>query len=580
MVVTRNKNKRERTDEFEAIINLLGVVFSHRKSDDGGDLYLTEFGLKHTDLLRIENWYERQWFAANRVRLTGTSSVFRTVTKEVDNRALQLVVKNNRVGEDVPLNTHTLMEFINAEFNSPWEEFALTMELRENSYGPQSVTIKTQQPLAIYVPPEEFQLWQTGRSREKINKINRKHPSINLDILRQYKMVYKWIDGLNIVEMLMEIGVSDEELNYHLIHMTDKSIRDLEDKGFVVADMKPSHIIIDEKHVRKMRRMGKNGSVRDRKKQVEYIRSLVDNCRYSLIDYELLMRTPPHEEEVKSRRRHLYLDDQRDRFKKSKMPPFLKQSEIMGVPYVHGHVESTGGLLWVVGCNPRLFDYFLPERWRKTPCQPYSSTHDVFYTVTKDNIHIVWKTSRVGENVASLITMRNRGNVDGRSINCPFEEIAIAHHLSSLGILTVYARAIYMTGSAKNEASADNSHYLLHQDITAMDNYPILREFHDYITIWGYYNGSDSWVAAQNGTLCTPYDLERAARDGLMSADECRKALEDTVATLDEVGYDGSLLELNDILITVGPQGHITLDAEEKPETRICSFELIRKKPE
>ena len=578
MVVARHR-KNKRFDEFEAIINLLGVVFSHTKTDDGGDLYLTEYGLKHADLLNIDNWYERQWFAAHRVRLTGTSSVFRTVTKEVNNRSLQLVVKNNRVGEDVPLNTHTLMEFINAEFNSPWEEFALTMELRENIYGPRNITIKTQQPLAIYVPPEEFQLWQTGRSQEKINKINRKHPSINLDILRQYKMVYKWIDGLNIVEMLMEIGVTEDDLIQHLTYMTDMSIQDLESKGFVVADMKPSHVIIDEKHVWKMRRMGKNGTVRERKKQVEYIRSLVESGRYSLIDYELLMRTPPYEEEVKSKRRHLYLDDQRDRFKQSKMPPFLKQNEIMGVPYVHGHVESTGGLLWVVGCNPRLFDYFLPERWRKTPCQPYSGTHDVFYTVSKDNIHIVWKTSRVGENPASLLKRRHKRNVDGRSINCPFEEIAIAHHLSSLGILTVYARAIYMTGSAKNEASADNNHYLLHQDITALDNYPILREFHDYITIWGYYNGSDSWVAAQDGTLCTPYDLERAAREGLLSGKESIRLLDNTVAALDDVGYDGSLLELNDILITIGPQGNITLDAETNPETRICSFELIRKKP-
>ena len=83
-------------------------------------------------MLDIGNWYEREWFRSQRERLSGTSSVYRVPTKEVDGQQLQLVVKNNRFGEDVPCDTHTLAEFINAEFNSPWEEFALTTELRES----------------------------------------------------------------------------------------------------------------------------------------------------------------------------------------------------------------------------------------------------------------------------------------------------------------------------------------------------------------------------------------------------------------------------------------------------------------
>ncbi|MHB9031148.1 MAG: hypothetical protein ACYC9O_20470, partial [Candidatus Latescibacterota bacterium] len=298
----------------ESIINLLGVVYVHTRMGDEGDLYLTEYGLPYFGLLDIENWYERQWFESHRFRLTGTSSVFRVLTKEVDGRSLQLVVKNNRVGEDVPLNTHTLQEFINAEFNSPWEEFALTMELRENKYGPRDVAMKTQQPLAIFVPSEELQLWQTGRSRERINKITRKHPSVNLDILKQYKMVYKWIDGFSIVEILKEIGVGAEDMESHLAHMTARGTRDLESKGFVMADMKPSHIIIDDHDVAMLRRLGYDGTSDQRGNQIEFLRSLVDGGRYSLVDYELLMRTPLHEEQVKYKRRHLYLDDQRDRF--------------------------------------------------------------------------------------------------------------------------------------------------------------------------------------------------------------------------------------------------------------------------
>ncbi len=560
---------------IESILNLLGVVYAHVRMGVEGDLYLTEYGIAHSDILDIGNWYEREWFETHRVRLSGTSSVFRIPTKTVVGRSLQLVVKNNRVGEDVPLNTHTLFEFINAEFNSPWEEFALTMELRESRFGPRNMEIKTQQPLAIYVPSEQLQLWQTGRSREKINTIILKHPTINIDILRQYKMVYRWIEGLNIVEAFREIGVTGPEFGRCLASLTVKATNDLNVKGFIMADMKPSHIIIDDAHVKIMREMENDGPHGLRDRQVDFLNALVEEGKYSLVDYELLMRTPRHEEEVKYRRRHHYLDDQRDRFQATPLPPFLAQCEILDVPFVHGHVESTGGLLWVVGRNPRLFDYFLPERWRKTPCQSLSKNHEVFYTVTKDNIHIVWKTSRIGENPLPDDGVE-RGEIIRRyGFNNPFEEFAIAHRLTNLGIPTVYVRAVYMTGSTKTEPAADTRHYSSPGDVSVCDGLPVLRENHDYITIRGYYNGSDSWVASHEGLLDTPYDLERAIHAGILTYDECVRILETARSRLQNEGYDGALLELNDILVSLDPEGHIITDSERMPEARICNFELI-----
>ena len=87
----------------------------------------------------------------------------------------------------------------------------------------------------------------------------------------------------------------------------------------------------------------------------------------------------------------------RDRLNPIPLPPHLTRTEIFGVPYIFGRAESTGGRMWVVGRNSRLFDYFLPERWRKTPSLSLSEANEVYYTVTKDNIHLVWETSRVGE---------------------------------------------------------------------------------------------------------------------------------------------------------------------------------------
>jgi hypothetical protein len=122
----------------KTLVNVLGIVYVHTNTRDGGDLYLTRFSETYQKHLAIENWYEKKWFNKHKVKLEGTSSVYRIPTKEVEGKSIDLVVKNSRVGEDVPLDTHTLQEFCDAEFNSPWEEFALNEELYHRkgcSYG-------------------------------------------------------------------------------------------------------------------------------------------------------------------------------------------------------------------------------------------------------------------------------------------------------------------------------------------------------------------------------------------------------------------------------------------------------------
>jgi hypothetical protein len=556
----------------ESLVDVLGVVYVHKKTTDGGDIYLTRHGLPIERLLGVEQWYEKEWFEAQREHLMGTGAVYRVPTKKVDGKSVELVVKNCRVGEDVPLDTHTLMEFINAEFNSPWEEFSLVMELREGKYGPQDVAIRTQEPLAIYVPPEKMQLWQSGRSRTKINKIKARHPGIDLDILRQYKLVYGWIRGNNVVELFVDIGLAGEELQTHLESITKKAIADLDKKGYVVADMKPAHVIIAEEHAAIVRGMEQAGA---RTKQVEFIRGLVEQGHYSVVDYELLLRTQPHEEEVKFSRRHSYLDDQRDRFIPTRLPSHLQAIEVFGVPYIHGHVESTGGQLWVVGRNTRLFDYFLPERWRKTTSWRLSEDNEVYYTVTKDNVHIVWKASRVGETPAGMAKGRLARARD-YGFNSPFEEFAIAQLLGDRGVPTVYVRAIYMTGSDKVEQSSDLRRYESHKSINGPDGAPILKETHNYISIRGYYNGPDSWVAQQKGKLCRPIDLVDARAKDLLTHLEYRDIYGAVQRKLCAVGCDGSLLEGNDILLALAPDGTLMKDKDGLPEARICNFELIK----
>ena len=143
-------------------LNLLGVDYVHVKTADGGDLYLTKFGVPFFENLKPESWYEPEWFEQNREKLEGTSTVYRVRTKPVNGRSKDLVVKWCRVGEEVPFDTFTLTKFVEAEFNSPYEEFSLVMEMRDD---PSHTLVRTHKPLAIYVPAKKLKLWQTGRSQ-------------------------------------------------------------------------------------------------------------------------------------------------------------------------------------------------------------------------------------------------------------------------------------------------------------------------------------------------------------------------------------------------------------------------------
>ena len=150
------------------LVSLLGVDYYHLKTKERGDLFLTRFGRPFWRNLLPENWYAKEWFEAKRRRLVGSSLVYHVPTKKVGPLSLELVVKWNRVGEEVPFDTQGVTKFIHAEFNSPFEEFALLMELRSGAYGPPGIWIRTQKPLAIFVLPDRLQLWQTGRSEAKI----------------------------------------------------------------------------------------------------------------------------------------------------------------------------------------------------------------------------------------------------------------------------------------------------------------------------------------------------------------------------------------------------------------------------
>ncbi|MDZ4199162.1 MAG: hypothetical protein U1E27_07750 [Kiritimatiellia bacterium] len=540
-------------------VSILGVDYRHLTTGDEGDLYVTEFGRPFLQQLLPRNWYARDWFESNRERLEGTSTVYKVRTNPIGGRSLDLVVKWCRVGERVPFDTVTLHKFTDAEFNSPYEEFARVMELRAS---PASRRVRTHKPLAIYVPSKRLQLWQMGRSQSAIERKKAKHRDIELDICRQYILIYEWVKGLAISEALEQTEIPMNRRPDVMEELSRRSVDDLARNGFRVLDMKPAHLIV---------RPTANGDL---------LRGRDRQPAYALVDFELLDRTPEHEHEIARARRTSYLQKQRDRFDQTvPFPPHLQPANMLGVDYVFGHTESTQGALWVVGRDSGLFDYFQPERWRRTPRTRLSDSNEVYYTKTKDEINLVWKVSRVGEIPDSSAESPNAEAVARHGFNSPFEEFAFAFELNRLGLPTIYARAIYRSGltSDRPDYVQDASRFESHARFQTPDGEPVLRADHIYMTVWGYWNGLDEMLAIRDQEYCRGINLRQAGLAGYVSRADADRLLDWMRGRLRDAGFEDLRLSGDHLLLSLSPAGILLRDTDGQPEVRLCNFETLRR---
>jgi hypothetical protein len=256
---------------------ILGVQYHHTKTLDGGDLYLTDYGLPFARHLLPENWREPEWYLAHRQKLRGTSTIYRTLTKPVDGRSLDIVVRYNRVGEELPVDTITLEKFMNADFNTPFEEIYVLHQLRAARRGEKRRRMPTKKPLAIYEPPDLLQLWQSGRLESKIAQKLARYPQAELDIRRQYLLIYGWIKGYD-AQQVADLWQMEGKPRLEFLKKTTAYVTDeMAEMGFRVLDMKPAHVIL---------RFNQDGTLKRRQD---------GKLLYALVDYELLEKIPPGE---------------------------------------------------------------------------------------------------------------------------------------------------------------------------------------------------------------------------------------------------------------------------------------------
>jgi len=262
------------------------------------------------------------------------------------------------------------------------------------------------------------------------------------------------------------------------------------------------------------------------------------------------------------------------------MPEHLRAMNLLGVDYVTGRAESTGGLLWVVGKDPDLFNYFLPERWRRTPRKALSPRRRVFHTCTKDSVLLVWRISRMGDPVRLKNPWANPRAAREHGFNSPFEEFAMALNLSRNGVKTIYPRAIYMTGSRRQTAGAavDERRYTALAQLLTPDGQPAIRKDYEYITIWGFWNGPDELLAVRDGSFYSSLNVKDACERGLIPRRMMEELLETKAAKLARCGLEDLNLKPDHLLISFDSEGKLVLDTLGKPEVRLCNFEFVRRR--
>jgi len=244
------------------------------------------------------------------------------------------------------------------------------------------------------------------------------------------------------------------------------------------------------------------------------------------------------------------------------------------VDYVFGKAPNSA-YIWLIGNDPDLFDYFLPDRWRRTPRVRLSPISNIYRTRTRDNVHVIYRKSRVGEKPYVDPYYEPDRRIRKLGFNSPFEEVAIAEQLRALGMHTVYPRVIYRTGHESVNAvyMFDDRRYkeFEHLKTPGAKPEPILSPNHDYFTVWGYWRGIDSLAHYSEDHHWGLIDVHQARDDGILTERQSQDVVALTVRRLDAVGLAGYVTNDHELLLRFKPDGTaLRTDAEGNLEVTLA----------
>jgi hypothetical protein len=235
-------------------------------------------------------------------------------------------------------------------------------------------------------------------------------------------------------------------------------------------------------------------------------------------------------------------------------------------------------MLWVVGRDPELFDYFVPERWRTTPQLRFGDIRETYFTTSKDNLRLVWKVSRVGEPPRAAAFGVGGFQVLAHGFNSPFEELAAAWWLGRRGVPVTVPCAVYRTGQRSQLAESlfDPSRYRSHVHLTSIDGSPVLEPLRNYITVWDFWGRGEPDAENQAAAVSRSVNASQALERGLLCSDEVDTLVSDFGDRLAAVSVEALRLKPTHILLSVGEDETLARDDDGRLDSCLCNFQYLK----
>jgi hypothetical protein len=112
--------------------------------------------------------------------------------------------------------------------------------------------------------------------------------------------------------------------------------------------------------------------------------------------------------------------------------------------------------------------------------------------------------------------------------------------------------------------------------LTTPDGLPVLSRAHEYLTVWGFWNGPDEVLAVQDGMYYRGINVEQAGVEKHITPEAQAELLDFARQRLAECGFEDLHLKADHLLLSVAPDGTLVREPSGRPELRLCNFEFVR----
>jgi hypothetical protein len=116
-----------------------------------------------------------------------------------------------------------------------------------------------------------------------------------------------------------------------------------------------------------------------------------------------------------------------------------------------------------------------------------------------------------------------------------------------------------------------------HAALQTPDQHVLLSRQHEYVTIWGYWNGPDETLAVKDEVVYKGIDALAAYREGRLTQREYVRVMRAARRRLVAAGIEDLSLRGNHLLLSIDREQKLAVDDRNMPLMRICNFELLRK---